>query len=346
MSKVMTTNEAITRFVHDGDSVITGNFGDGLPVSLVCEIVKQKKKGLKYYSQTGLLDTDLLAVGDCMETLCSVYHMKWGGRKVYGPVERFQRAGTLQVEDYSNFTFNAMLVAGAYGYSFIPVLPSIMDSDVFKIRGHMGERKFGVVRCPFTKREIPVVPAVNPDVCLLHVQRADRFGNAQLWGGLGGTVHACLASKHIIVTCEELVDHDVIKSSPNLTIVPGFRVNAVVEEPYGCHPFGLPGYRNPDRVMLSRLKEGFSSEELLGSMMDEWVYQPADRAEYIKHYIQIFGYDTLNRFKAKSYYSAPANYGVAFESGWDIHGQSISFGVDMAGLEKLIAEQGEIINVK
>src|SRR5664280_633628 len=210
-SKVMTTKEAISRFVHDGDSVITGNYTEGLPMSMLFEIIRQGRKGLTYYSQSGSMDAEFLVAGDCLEKMCSAFIHKWGGRGAGSMVERYQRAGKLQVEDYTNFTYNARLAAGAYGYSFMPVLPAIIDSDVFKVR-----------------RDIPVVPAANPDVCLLHVQRADKYGNAQHWGGLGSTVHACLASKTIIVSCEELVDYDIIKSSPHHTIVPGFRVSAVI----------------------------------------------------------------------------------------------------------------------
>jgi len=344
-SKVMTTKEAVSRFVHDGDSVITGNYTESLPYSLIFEIIRQKKRGLTYYSQSGIADAEFLVAGDCVEKVCTAFLHKWGGRAAGGMVERYQRAGKIQVEDYSNFTYNARLAAGAYGYSFMPVLPAIMDSDVFKVRGYMGDEKFGVVQCPFTKRDIPVVPAANPDVCLLHVQRADKHGNAQHWGGLGSTVHACLASKRIIVTCEELVDYDIIKSSPHHTIVPGFRVSAVIEEPYGCHPSELPGYRNPDSVMLSLINAALASPAGLAPMLDQWVYKLPDRAAYIQHYVQLFGQESLDLFKAKSYYSAPANYGIAFESGWDVDGKSHAFGVDMAGLEKLIAEKGEIVHV-
>ena len=100
-------------------------------------------------------------------------------------LERYQRAGKIEVEDYSNFTYNARLTAGAQGYSFLPVLPGIMASDVFKVRDFMGEGKFGVVKCPFTGRETPVVPAANPDVCVVHVQRADKFGQCPVLGGTG-----------------------------------------------------------------------------------------------------------------------------------------------------------------
>ena len=344
-SKIMTTREAVSRFVRDGDSVITGNYTEGLPYSLIFEIIRQGRKGLTYYSQSGSADAEFMVAGGGVEKMCSAFLHKWGGRIAGGMVERYQRAGILQVEDYTNFTYNARLAAGANGYSFMPVLPAIMDSDVFKIQGYMGKNKFGVVRCPFTGKDIPVVPAANPDVCLLHVQRADKYGNAQHWGGLGSTVHACLASRKIIVTCEELVDTDIIMSSPHHTIVPGFRVNAVIEEPYGCHPAELPGYRNSDRAMYSIINSAICSEAGLASIFDEWVYGLPDRAAYLRHYVEVFGMDMLTRYNAKSYYSAPANYGVAFESGWDANGLSHDLGVDMEGLEKLIEERGELVDV-
>jgi len=345
-NKIMTAKDAISRFVHDGDHLVVGNYTEGIPFNLIFEIVRQRKRGLTYYSQSGSLDSELLVAGDCVEKMCAAFITKWGGRGAGSMVERYQRAGKLQVEDYTNFTYNARLAAGAHGYDFMPVLPAIMDSDVFKVRGYMGKDKFGVVKSPFSGKDIPVVPAANPDVCIVHVQRADKNGNAQHWGGLGSTVHACLASKKIIVSCEELVDYDIIKSSPHLTIVPGFRVNAVVEEPYGCHPAELPGYRNVDATMLSLMTSAFSSDAGLASMFDEWVYGLPDRAAYIQHYVAVFGQRSLNRYVTKSYYSAPANYGVAFESGWDENGLALKLGVDMKGLEQLIVERGELVDVK
>ena len=342
----MTAKEAIGRFVRNGDSLVLGNYTEGIPYSLIFEIIRQKKRGLTYYSQSGSIDAEFLVAGDCVEKMCCAFIHKWGGRGAGSMVERYQRAGKLQVEDYTNFTYNARLAAGAYGYEFMPVLPAIMDTDVFHVRDFMGKNKFGVVKSPFSGKDIPVVPAANPDVCILHVQRADVNGNAQHWGGLGSTVHACLASRKIIISCEEIVDYDVIKSSPHLTIVPGFRVNAVIEEPYGCHPAELPGYRNYDLAMLSYITTAILSEEGLASIYDEWVYGLPDRAAYIQHYVEVFGQRSLDRFKAKSYYSAPANYGVAFSSGWDTNGRVLSLGVDMEGLERLIVEKGELVDVK
>jgi len=345
-SKVMTTKEAVSRFVHDGDSLVMGNYTEGIPFSLIFEIIRQRKKCLTYLSQSGGSDAEFLVAGDCLDKMCCAFIHKFGGRSAGSMVERYQRAGKLQVEDYTNFTYNARLAAGAYGYDFMPVLPAIMDSDVFKVRGFMGNNKFGVVKSPFSGKEVPVIPAVNPDVCILHVQRADKNGNAQHWGALGSTVHACLASRKIIVSCEEIVDYDIIKSSPHLTIVPGFRVHAVIEEPYGCHPWELPGYRTWDTAMINLITAAISSEAGLASILDEWVYGLPDRNAYIQHYVAVFGQRSLNSYNVKSFYSAPANYGVAFESGWDRKGMSLKLGVDMQELKRLIEEMGELVDVK
>ncbi|MFH2128732.1 MAG: CoA-transferase [bacterium] len=343
-SKVMSTEEAVHRFVNDGDQLITGNYTEGLPCALIFEIIRQRKRGLTLYSQSGNIDAEFLIAGDCVERMFSTFVHKWGGRIGGSMVERYQRAGKIQVEDYTNFTYNAMLAAGAYGYSCMPVLPAIMDSDVFKKRGFTGDRKFGLITCPFTGKDLPVVPAANPDVCILHVQRADKYGNAQLWGGLGSTVHACLASEKIIVTCEEMVDHEVIRSSPHHTIVPGFRVNAVIEEPFGCHPSELPGFMSTDMVMLGVISRANTTEEGMKKWLEEWVFQLPDRASYMKHYIHVFGQETLNRFRARSYYSAPANYGIGPRSAWEEDGTSRQFGVDMDGLQQLIIEKGMLVD--
>ena len=97
----------------------------------------------------------------------------------------------------------------------------------------MGENKYRVIKCPYTGKDQLTVPAANPDVCIVHVQRADKFGNAQYWGALGSVAAAALASKRIVVSCEEIVEHDVIQSSPHLTLIPAYRVDAVVEVPGG-----------------------------------------------------------------------------------------------------------------
>jgi glutaconate CoA-transferase subunit A len=106
-----------------------------------------------------------------------------------------------------------------HGFSFMPVLEGVMVTDIFRKRGFMGANKFQVIKCPYTGKDKLTVPAATPDVCIIHVQRADADGNAQYWGAMGSVASAALASKKIIVSCEEIVDHDIIQSSPHLTII-------------------------------------------------------------------------------------------------------------------------------
>jgi glutaconate CoA-transferase subunit A len=344
-NKVMTTQEAISRFVNDGDHLVIGNYTVGTCFNQITEIVRQRKKGLTVYSQSGVFDVEMLIAGDCVSRVVTTYCLRSGGRAGGSMLERYQRAGKIEVEDYSNFTYNARLTAGAQGYSFLPVLPGIMTTDVFKVRDFMGEGKFGVVKCPFTRKDIPVVPAANPDVCVVHVQRADKFGNAQYWGALGSVSWACLASNKVIVSCEEIVDHEIIKSSPNHTIVPSFRVNAVIEEPQGAHPAELSGYYNLDALFLAMMDLANRSEETFKAWMKEWVYDLPTRAAYIEHYIERFGKEPLDKIRARPYYSSPVNYGSAFTSMWDDQDKMVILGISRADFEKLMEERGLLIDV-
>ena len=148
-NKIMTTKEAISRFVNDGDHVVIGNYTVGTCYNQIMEIIRQRKKGLTIYSQSGVFDVEMLIAGDCVSRVVSTYCMRSGGRSGGSMLERYQRAGKIEVEDYSNFTYNARLTAGAQGYSFIPVLPGIMASDVFKVRDFMGGAEVRRGQVPF-----------------------------------------------------------------------------------------------------------------------------------------------------------------------------------------------------
>jgi glutaconate CoA-transferase, subunit A len=338
--KIMSAREAIARFVHDGDHLAIGNYTVGACTELVYEIVRQKKKVLTIYSQSGIIDVEVLVAGECVDRLVSTYVYRGGGRLGGSAVERALQRKTLQMEDYTNFEYNAQLVAGMHGFTFIPVLEGVMATDIYRKRTFMGDDKFRTVTCPYTGKEIVTVPAANPDVCIVHVQRADREGNAQYWGALGSVAAAALASKRIIVSCEEIVEHDIIQSSPHLTIIPAFRVDALVEIPWGAHPTEVIGCYNRDAFMYSLFARACGREDTMGQWMDEWVYGPKDRASYINYYIQKFGSSLLDSIRAKPYYSAPANYGAAFTSMWDNDGRERNMGVTLEELEKIFKEKG------
>jgi len=171
--KVMTAREAISRFVRDGDEVVIGNYTVGTCMELVSEVIRQGRQDLTIYSQSGVLDVDVLVGAGCVKRLVTTYVLRSGGRKGGSAVERALQAGTLEMEDYTNFQYNARLEAGRHGFTFIQVLEGAMASDLFRKRGFMGEKKYQVIECPYTGKKILTVPAANPDVCIVHVQRAD-----------------------------------------------------------------------------------------------------------------------------------------------------------------------------
>jgi glutaconate CoA-transferase subunit A len=341
--KVMSAREAVQRFIHNGDELVIGNYTVGSCAELCYEIARQGKKGFTLYSQSGIFDVEVLVAAGCVDRLVTTYVLRSGGKKGGSAVERALNAGTLEIEDYTNFDYNARLVAGMHGFSYIQVLEGVMATDLFRKRGFMGENKFRVIKCPYTGKDQLTVPAANPDVCIVHVQRADKSGNAQYWGAMGSVAAAALASKRIIVSCEEIVDHEIIQSSPHLTIIPAYRVNAVVEVPWGAHPTEVLGYYNMDYFMyIGLFSSAAAIADGLKAWMDEWVYGCPDRASYIDHYVRRFGSAVLDELRAKPFYSAPANYGSAFTSRWDREGRERSMGVTRAQLENLLKERGKM----
>ena len=338
--KVMSAKEAIGRFVHDGDHLIIGNYTVGTCAELVSEVARQGKKGLTLYSQSGIMDVEILVAAGAVDRLVTTYVMRSGGRNGGSAVQRALQAKTMQIEDYTNYNYNARLVAGMHGFTFMQVFEGVMATDLFKKRSFMGADKYRVIDCPYTGKKILTVPAANPDVCIVHVQRADRFGNAQYWGALGSVMAAALASKTIIVSCEEIVDHEVIKSSPHHTIIPAFRTQAVIEIPWGAHPTEVLGYYNSDRKFYGLFTSAAASEETMKKWMDEWVYGCGDRAAYLDHYRSTLGSENLDKIRAQEYYSTPVNYGSAFTSPWDSENKERVVGLTLEEIEKLMEERG------
>ena len=340
VDKRMSAREAIAEYVHDGDTLIIGNYTLCMACGLIYEIVRQKKKGLTHCSQSGHVIDEVLVAGGCVERLVTAYVINAGGTEGGSAVARAWKAGKLQLEDYTNFNYNARLTAGMHGFSFMPVFEGIIHTDLFDKRGFMGDNKYKVITCPFTGKDTVLVPALNPDVCVIHVQRADKFGNAQYWGAMGSVQAAALASKRIIVSCEEIVEHDVIQASPHFTIIPAFRVDAVVEMPWGAHPSDVVGYYNSDRLAFALFMQALQSEAATNAWLDEWVYGCPDHNAYIKHHIDRFGLELMNSIKARAFYSAPANYGAAFTSVWDEHNRERTMDVTLEELEHVMKEKG------
>ena len=338
--KRMSAQEAVAENVHDGDTFIVGNYTLGMPLGFIYEVARQKKKGLTLCSQSGHMTDEILMAAGCVDRLVTAYVTNLGGDEGGSPVARAWKQGKLQIEDYTNYNYNARLAAGMHGFSFMQVFEGILHTDLFEKRSFMGENKYKVITCPFTGKDTVLVPALNPDVCVIHVQRADKFGNAQYWGAMGSVQAAALASKRIIVSCEEIVEHGVVESSPHFTIIPAFRVDAVVEMPWGAHPSDVLGYYNIDKLASAIILGALQTEAGTKAWLDEWVYGCPDHSAYLKHYIGLFGPEFLDAIKARAFYSAPANYGSAFTTIWDEHNRERTMWATPEELEQFMKDKG------
>jgi glutaconate CoA-transferase subunit A len=152
-----------------------------------------------------------------------------------------------------------------------------LGSDLFSTNAALKK-----TTCPFTGETLTAVAAIKPDVAIVHVQRADPFGNAHAWGNLGITREACMASRHIIVTAEEIVAHEVISSDPNRVLIPGFRVNAVVHAPWGAHPSPVPGFYNRDHQAFIEYRNGSKTAQSFTDWRRRWVDAVNSSADYLK----------------------------------------------------------------
>jgi glutaconate CoA-transferase subunit A len=230
----------------------------------------------------------------------------WAGNPGVGSLQAFRRAveqhvpNPVAIEEYTHFISGARLVAGASGLPFIPVTTPILASDLARYTDVVK-----TIDCPFTGKKICLVKAINPDVGIIHAQRADREGNTQMWGIVGSNREIAMASEHVIVSVEEIVDSEIVRRDPNRTVIPGFHVDAVIEEPWGAHPSYSQGYYDRDNQYYMDYEQTTRTREDHEKFLQEWVFGVSSRKEYLKH----LGAQRMDSLKTKSYYSTPVDYG-------------------------------------
>ena len=191
------------------------------------------------------------------------------------------------------------LQAGASGLPFLP-MNQVGVQDLEKANPLIKR-----IPDPYGGKDVIVVPALNPDVAIVHVQRADENGNAHLWGIIGEQKEAAFAAKRVILTAEEIVDESVIRSDPNRTMIPGIIVSAVCHVPYACHPSYAQGYYDRDNEFYLAWDKVSSSQESVEAWLDEWVYGVKDREEYWAK----LGEEVQKRLEVKPKMSEVINYG-------------------------------------
>jgi glutaconate CoA-transferase, subunit A len=193
------------------------------------------------------------------------------------------------------------------GMPFAPVR-DMAGSDLMNVKSFMGENKYKVIESPFDGSPTVLVPALNPDVAIIHAQQADEDGNTQIWGIAGDCKWGANAAKKVIVSCERIVSRETVGKDPSRTIVPDFKVVAVVEEPFGSHPGYTPGFYDVDFNFGNVYKKASDTEEGFKAFLDEWVLGTKDRTDYTRHYIEKFGYTAFRNMQAKFDYGYPVSY--------------------------------------
>lgn len=275
MSKVLSMSEAITAFVPDGASVALGlQMEQMIPFAAGHEIIRQKKRGLTLIGPISDILFDQLIGAGCAEKVIAA----WVGNVMMGSAYNFRRAVEeqgLKIFNMTNFTVALALQAAAMGVPFLPTR-SALGSETTK-----GNHFFYQIISPFEPKEtLWAVRALAPNVTIVHVQRADREGNAHCWGNFGVMLEGVRAAKRVIVTAEEIVEPEVIASDPNRTVIPGFLVNAVVECSLGAHPSPVQGYYNRDDAFFREYHEQTKTKADTDAWLDRWIYKLAGREEY------------------------------------------------------------------
>ncbi|HJZ11005.1 MAG TPA: CoA-transferase, partial [Acidobacteriota bacterium] len=294
----MSMQEAVSRFVHDGDAVVIEGFTHLICFAAGHEIIRQKRRNLTVCRLTPDLIYEQLIGAGCVKKLV----FSWAGNPGAGPLYAMRRAveegipNSIELEEYSHFGMVARFAAGAAKLPFF-VLRNYAGSDLPRVNP-----KIKTVQCPYTGEQLATVPALNPDTTIVHAQRADIYGNTQIWGLMGVQKEAAFAAKNVIVVAEEIVEESVIRSDPNRTLIPGFIVSAVVHEPWGCHPSFAQGYYDRDNDFYVKWRNISKDKPRFDAYLEEWVYGLKNRAEYVEK----MG-DQITRLKAKDQFCQPVN---------------------------------------
>jgi glutaconate CoA-transferase subunit A len=298
MTKLIPLKDAIAEFVNNGDVVYAAGFTHLIPFAAGHEIIRQGKKDLTLARATPDLIYDQMVAAGCAKKVIFSYMGNPGVgslRIVRAAIEK----GQLEWEEYSHFGMITRLQAGASGLPFLP-MNQTAATDLEKFNPRIKR-----VTDPYSGQEVITVPALNPDVAIVHVQRADSQGNAHLWGIVGEQKEVAFAAKRVILTAEEIVEESVIRSDPNRTMIPGFIVSAVCHVPHAAHPSYAQGYYDRDNEFYLAWDQISSDLEATRQYLEEWVYGVKDREEYWAK----LGAEKHRQLQVPALMSAPVNYG-------------------------------------
>jgi glutaconate CoA-transferase, subunit A len=303
MSKLTSMTDAIAQYVPDGSSVAIGlALEPFIPFAASYEIIRQQRRNLTLIGPISDILFDQLIGAGCVAKIKAA----WVGNVSEGLAHCYRRAieqsipHSLVTEEYSNFTIGLALLAASLGVPYIPTR-SLLGSDLPR-----QNPTFSQQQSPLDASPLLFVPAVQPDVTIIHVQRSDIEGNAHLWGSLGICEVAMLAARNVILVAEEIVSHEIILSDPNRVVGPSFKVRAVVHDPWGAHPSAVSGYYNRDHQYYHEYHTRTRTTEGFQQWLDEWVLNLPNRNAYVLK----LGKERLQNLGVKEHrFAAPVDYG-------------------------------------
>jgi glutaconate CoA-transferase subunit A len=295
MSKVTTMRDAVGELVHDGDTVAIEGFTHLISFAAGHEIIRQRKRDLTLTRMTpDVIYDQMIGAGVARKLIFS-----WMGNPGVGNLHAVRRRiekadpAPLEIEEYSHFGMVCRYMAGAANLPFFPIR-SYFESDIPSVNP-----KIVPMRSPYDDTEVYVVPPLKPDVAIVAAQRADAAGDTQIWGLLGCQKEVAFAAERVIVVVEEVVGESIVRRDPNRTVIPGSIVDAVVEEPFGCHPSFAQGYYDRDNHFYLEWDTIAREQEGLDAWLDEWVHGTADHREYVAKFGDAY-WDALRPGEAPS----------------------------------------------
>lgn len=289
-NKVTSAKEAVDLLIKDGDYLAIGGFGHvRIPSAIVYEIVRQGKRNLGLAGHTSIYDSDILASAGCLDRCDISYVVGYEIRGLSKSARRAFESKAIKKVDWSNCSLAWRFWAASAGLSFVPTRV-LLGTDTFK---HSAAKS---VTCPFTGKKFTALPALYPDVGIIHAHRADIYGNCQIDGILVSDPYLARASKRLIVTTEKLIHNEEIRSNPSATVIPYWCVDAVVEVPYGSHPGNMPGEYWFDDDFFKMFLEMGKTEEGTKKFYDEYVYGVENFDEYLE---KVGGFKKMKKLRAQ-----------------------------------------------
>jgi glutaconate CoA-transferase, subunit A len=300
-AKVTSMQQAIADLVGDGDAVAIEGFTHLICFAAGHEIIRQSKRDLTLCRLTPDVIYDQMIGAGVAKRLVFSWLGNPGVGSLHAVRRRVERADPepLEIEEYSHFGMICRYVAGASNLPFFPIR-SYFESDLPR-----ANPRIVPIESPYGDGTVYAVPPLNPDVAVVHAQRADAEGNTQIWGVLGCQKEAAFAADRVIVVVEELVGEDVIRRDPNRTIIPGLIVDAVVVEPKACHPSYAQGYYDRDNRFYLDWDAISRDPAALDGWLKEWVYDLGSHADYVEK----LGSDRWAALTPKESWSDPVPYG-------------------------------------